>query len=184
MNISKPQLDLILCSGCYVCYRPLKIDSRTSNEWGLLEGESVCSHCHYNWEYSYGHSITSFTDEEGTRLIDKIVISSYNDPPAEATSKDRELKRLIKEAKVLFPPLYVDPCWLAWNDGTVQRLATAIRRGNATLLPILGDALEEAGCTDADILGHCRADVEHQYDCWVAMLLTIGTNWFYDVTHR
>ena len=34
-------------------------------------------------------------------------------------------------------------------------------------MPVLGDALEEAGCTDADILDHCRQPGEHVRGCWV-----------------
>ena len=38
-------------------------------------------------------------------------------------------------------------------------------------LPILADALEEAGCTNADILAHCRQPGEHVRGCWVVDLL-------------
>ena len=38
-------------------------------------------------------------------------------------------------------------------------------------LPILADALEEAGCDDEDILGHCRSDGEHVRGCWAVDLL-------------
>jgi hypothetical protein len=38
-------------------------------------------------------------------------------------------------------------------------------------LPILADALEEAGCTDADILAHCRGSGPHVRGCWVIDLL-------------
>jgi hypothetical protein len=34
-------------------------------------------------------------------------------------------------------------------------------------LPVLADALEEAGCTDADILAHCRQPGSHVRGCWV-----------------
>lgn len=50
--------------------------------------------------------------------------------------------------------------WLAWNDGTVQRLARMIYEERAfDRLPILADALEEAGCTNQDIINHCRGMV-------------------------
>jgi hypothetical protein len=38
-------------------------------------------------------------------------------------------------------------------------------------LPILADALEEAGCQDADILGHCRQPGPHVLGCWAVDLL-------------
>ena len=38
-------------------------------------------------------------------------------------------------------------------------------------LAVLGDALEDAGCTDADILKHCRGSGPHVRGCWVVDLL-------------
>ena len=35
-------------------------------------------------------------------------------------------------------------------------------------MPILADALQEAGCDDAEILDHCRGETEHVRGCWVA----------------
>jgi hypothetical protein len=41
-------------------------------------------------------------------------------------------------------------------------------------MPILGDALEDAGCTDDQILGHCRHDQPHARGCFVVDLLRSG----------
>ena len=38
-------------------------------------------------------------------------------------------------------------------------------------LPILADALEDAGCDDSDILSHCRSGPVHVRGCWVVDLL-------------
>jgi hypothetical protein len=71
-----------------------------------------------------------------------------------------------------FRPVAVEPCWLTWNDSTVPRLAQAIYGERAfDRLPVLADALEEAGCTNADILGHCRGSGPHVRGCWVVDLL-------------
>src|SRR5262249_42286549 len=68
------------------------------------------------------------------------------------------------------PPL--SPAVLIWNDGTVVKLAQAIYDERAfDRLPILADALEEAGCQDQDILGHCRSGGEHVRGCWIVDLL-------------
>jgi hypothetical protein len=67
-----------------------------------------------------------------------------------------------------FRPVTPSPDWSAWNRGTVAKVAWAIydeRRFRD--LPVLGDALEEAGCDSADVLAHCRAGVEHVRGCWV-----------------
>jgi len=62
--------------------------------------------------------------------------------------------------------------WLSWNTGTIPKLAETIYADRAfDRLPILADALEEAGCTDADILQHCRAPGPHVRGCWVVDLI-------------
>jgi hypothetical protein len=38
-------------------------------------------------------------------------------------------------------------------------------------MPILADALQDAGCEDAEIIGHCRQLGEHARGCWVVDLL-------------
>jgi len=62
----------------------------------------------------------------------------------------------------------------AWLTGTVTALATAIYTDRAfNRLPILADALEDAGCTLQDILDHCRQPGEHCRGCW-ALDLVLG----------
>jgi ATP-dependent Clp endopeptidase proteolytic subunit ClpP len=62
----------------------------------------------------------------------------------------------------------VDPGWRTWNEGTVVHLARAIyERRSFDQLAILADALEEAGCTESEILSHCRGPGAHARGCWV-----------------
>jgi hypothetical protein len=71
-----------------------------------------------------------------------------------------------------FCPVSFDPAWLTWHTGVIPKLAQGIYDGRAfDRLPILADALEEAGCTNADILNHCRQPGEHVRGCWVVDLL-------------
>lgn len=66
----------------------------------------------------------------------------------------------------------------AWLTPTVTSLVRGINAENALdRLPILADALEEAGCDDAAILNHCRGESEHVRGCWVVHL-------FQDAIHR
>ncbi len=58
------------------------------------------------------------------------------------------------------------------NGNTVQKIARGIYDDRAfDRMPILADALEEAGCTDIEILNHCRQPGEHFRGCWVVDLL-------------
>jgi hypothetical protein len=69
-----------------------------------------------------------------------------------------------------FPSLA--PSVLAWNGGTVLKLAQSIYEERAfDRLPVLADALEEAGCTDAEVLTHRRSGGEHVRGCWVVDLV-------------
>jgi pSer/pThr/pTyr-binding forkhead associated (FHA) protein len=62
----------------------------------------------------------------------------------------------------------LEPLWLAANDGAVLDLARRIRlSGDHAALPVLADALEEAGCTDADLLAHCREAPGQRHAGWV-----------------
>jgi hypothetical protein len=66
----------------------------------------------------------------------------------------------------------LDQAWLVWDGGTVARLARAAYDERAfERLPVVADALEEAGCTDPDLLGHLRATTPHARGCWALDLL-------------
>jgi hypothetical protein len=88
--------------------------------------------------------------------------------------------RCIFGPRPLGPPPAVTPRVLTWNDGTVRRVAKAVyaeqRLPSGTLNParlaVLADALEGAGCTDADLLGHLRGPGPHVRGCWVIDLLS------------
>jgi hypothetical protein len=95
------------------------------------------------------------------------------------------------------PPPSIDPSWLRWNGELVHRLAKgawenrrwedlwdcyrygspdSIFRPRLYAIPreqllVLSDALEEAGCSDAEILGHLRGPGPHILGCWVLDLL-------------
>ena len=73
-------------------------------------------------------------------------------------------------------PVTVDPSWV--ND-TVTSLAEAAYQErvmpegalDGTRLALLADALEDAGCTEATILGHLRAPGPHVRGCWAVDLV-------------
>jgi hypothetical protein len=74
---------------------------------------------------------------------------------------------LIRDIFDPFQPVVIDPAWRTWNGGCVVKMARAIydeRRFDD--LPVLADALEEAGCTQRHLLGHCRGRGPHVRGCW------------------
>ena len=59
-----------------------------------------------------------------------------------------------------------------WQTPETKRIAQQIYDDRAfDRLPQLADAIEAAGCTDADILSHCRAPGPHVRGCWAVDLI-------------
>jgi hypothetical protein len=108
-------------------------------------------------------------------------LATYNAPDTheELAGRQKQYGRHCRILHDLFgnpfrpsPPL--PPAVLAWNDGTVRHIAEGIyaeRRMpegalDTTRLAILTDALEEAGCADAGLLGHLRSPGPHYRGCF------------------
>jgi hypothetical protein len=66
------------------------------------------------------------------------------------------------------PPPRIERAWLDADGRRVWHLAATIYdQHRFDDLPFLGDALEEAGCTDEMVLNHCREPGLHARGCWV-----------------
>jgi hypothetical protein len=79
--------------------------------------------------------------------------------PTRLRAKKRPLKRDVKR-------------WLECNNGNVRDLARSIRdERRADTFPVLADALEEAGCTNADLLSSCRSGDPDLDGAWVLLIL-------------
>ncbi len=60
----------------------------------------------------------------------------------------------------------------SWRPRAVTTLARSIyEERRFEDLPVLADALEECGCDNQEVLGHCRAGGEHVRGCWVVDLV-------------
>jgi hypothetical protein len=71
-----------------------------------------------------------------------------------------------------FREVAVNPDWLRWNGECVPRLARLIyQERRFAELPILADALEDAGCVRRELLAHCRRPDGHEPGCWGLDLL-------------
>jgi hypothetical protein len=67
-----------------------------------------------------------------------------------------------------FRPAPLQRHWGTANAGAAVNLAGAIYDERAfDRLPLLADALEDAGCDSAAILDHCRGSGPHVRGCWV-----------------
>lgn len=105
-----------------------------------------------------------------TKHVGRKILRLSENREAELVAQCATLRCLFSTPFRLTPTL--PSIVLVWNDGTVVKLAQGISDDRAfDRLPVLADALEDAGCTDADILAHCRQDALHVRGCWVVDLL-------------
>jgi hypothetical protein len=59
-----------------------------------------------------------------------------------------------------------------WRTSNVTELARTVYHERAfDRMPILADALMDAGCEDEQIIGHCRSDGPHVHGCWLLDLI-------------
>jgi hypothetical protein len=66
-----------------------------------------------------------------------------------------------------YEPVRLDPAWLLADGSRVRQVAMAIyETGRFDEMPILADALQDAGCTDPRLLDHCLQD-RHYRGCWL-----------------
>ena len=112
--------------------------------------------------------------EAAWKLLTPVRIIAMETPPTLLNTSEMNAScRLMRDIfgdRGRVPPL--DSTWLTWNDGAIRKLAQVLYDDRAfDRLPLLADALEDAGCSDADILTHCRGGGEHARGCWVVDLL-------------
>jgi hypothetical protein len=106
--------------------------------------------------------------------------AGYDRANIEARYAAREAERARQATTVRcvfgnpFHPVEVEPGWRAWHGGAVVNLATAVYEErelpsghlDAARLAVLADMLEEAGCSDAQLLDHLRGPGPHVRGCF------------------
>ncbi len=95
-------------------------------------------------------------------------VEHRGDPSARARARRQQCDLLREIAGNPFRPVVLRPEWLTWNGSAVLCLAEHIyQEGCFDEMPVLGDALEEAGCTQWRLLEHCWRTSGHVRGCWV-----------------
>jgi hypothetical protein len=105
-----------------------------------------------------------------------------NDDSGATSPDDSPATRALREANLrlqesIFRDIVGNPLRPAafdarWRTGDVLGLARAAYEDGAfERLPMLADALMDAGCDDAAILGHCQGLGPHARGCWVVDLV-------------
>jgi hypothetical protein len=157
----------------------------------LLDGDAPCAaYAAYNAVAPFTAAATDtrdFTDRAATAAATATAYSSSKFAAKRyqwrvwKESQQRAYAALCPLLRDLFGLLpscevRIEPAWLAWDNGTVRRLAEAAYEErqlpsghlDPTRLGVLADALEEAGCPDAELLGHLRGPGPHVRGCFAA----------------
>jgi hypothetical protein len=101
-------------------------------------------------------------------------MAEYMDATAvpELRGNVERLDAQMRELATAWNRKHTDPIHQSSKTPTVMDLVRGIETDRAfDRLPILADALEDAGCDNADILNHCRQPREHVRGCWVVDLV-------------
>ncbi len=147
---------------------------------GLVAPEELAPHRARGLGVAAGSGRTAFSEvyrsiSNKARLWPMYLRDSLSDDQRERARQELARTAIAVLRDVVGNPFRlpaVPVAWLAGNDRAVVRLAQGIcEERTFERLPILGDALEEAGCTCADILDHCRHGRGHTLGCWVLDLV-------------
>jgi hypothetical protein len=147
--------------------------NRVANGKGIMQGQTVLATLRPSIE-DVGRALDFFALATSAARNDSSG-GERRDARSEAEcAAQADLIRELFGGLLLAAPI-VKPAWLAWNHGIVNMLAQTAY--NERLLPdgtldtsrlaVLADALEEAGCTVANLLGHLRGAGPHVRGCWV-----------------
>ena len=129
--------------------------------------------------FTTNHMMTTHDFDTG-RYIPAAAAESAVDSAGDAVAEAREQARLLRDifGYLFYRPAAFDPQWPrgpfdpAWRTGTATVLAKQMYESrDFGAMPILADALQDAGCDTTEILDHCRGPGPHVRGCWVVDLV-------------
>ena len=93
-----------------------------------------------------------------------------NSPASADVFMRRELTNLVRE--IFGNPFRVPTCDPAWLSSDALVLVSQMYESrDFSAMPILADALQDAGCDNPDVLDHCQGPGPHVRGCWVVDLV-------------
>jgi hypothetical protein len=142
---------------------------RHAEELAMWAGDDASWHCMQ--EAAVAWAAAAPAQDGGMRAAHAAVYEIRQVYAGEGPKRDEEdraqcdlLREVIGNP---FRPVTVQPARRLWNQGTVAALARAIYDERAfDRLPVLADALEEAGCDNEAVLAHLRGPGPHVRGCW------------------
>jgi hypothetical protein len=148
-----------IASGCISKYLSPDYTEARRGAWAAY---SVLSFLHYPTAFELAHWVSGFTRHAAGDVAysaDRAV------PPVDNPERMWQGLLLNEMLGNPFRPVAFDP---AWRSDTALSLARGMYDSrDFSPMPILADALQDAGCTSDDILDHCRGPGPHVRGCWV-----------------
>lgn len=96
-----------------------------------------------------------------------VIAASTGEKVATREKHERKQAHLVREIFGPGQPIRISESWLTRNNGCVVEIARFIIDENRPdVVPILGDALLDVGCTEPALFEHCHKG-HHVRGCWV-----------------
>jgi hypothetical protein len=131
---------------------------------GNGRGSLAC--CHLRPDGSFPVEVARYVAEEMIEVMDNRQGLSDKEWRAQFRAEAEVLKDILGNP---FRPITLDPTWLSSDVVSIAQMIYEDRAFDR--MPEVADALDEAGCHDADLLGHCRQAGTHARGCWVVDLI-------------
>ncbi|HEY1547374.1 MAG TPA: hypothetical protein VGG28_06120, partial [Kofleriaceae bacterium] len=111
--------------------------------------------------FALGHSIEVYDVERRARLI----VESGQAADSSYHRRAKHFATRPRDGRITLSRLCGLDAGAAWASERVRAVAASIDDPE-TQLGILGDALDDAGCTDDELIAHCRNPGPHGRHCW------------------
>ena len=117
---------------------------------------------------AYPHGVIRLLDENAGRAA-----NAWTDTLGLTPEELKRRADVLREiAGNPFADIHLDRALVTWRDGTILKLAQACYDSrDFSMIGILGDALEEAGCSKRAVLEHARSEQAHYRGCWLVDLI-------------
>jgi hypothetical protein len=97
-----------------------------------------------------------------------LAVTTRNHPTSLTPIRGRGLSSLVASARSRTGRASVDRSWR--TDTAILLARQTYEARDYSAMPVLADALQDAGCDNDDILNHCRGPGPHVRGCWVVDL--------------
>jgi hypothetical protein len=200
-DVSPRRLRLLACGYCCLIWRKLSSHNRKlveaaeafadgrlgAEEWTAIQDDAragvedyggspgsqaaACAACDVSAVLGYWKTLAAWVWEVSWLVVAELTKwdgpSGTFPPPSEEFAVQATLARCV-----LGNPFRPVAFSLQWRTDDTVRLARHMDESrDFDAMPILADALEDAGCDSVDILDHCRGSGPHVRGCWVVDLV-------------